>query len=76
MTRKAIIEKTMQAINQLPDEQAEKVSVFADSLIRRHEEVKLLNGIKQIVSETKSFEFLSSEQELYTKEDLKERYNG
>ena len=76
MTRKAIIEKTIQAINQLPDDKAEEISVFADFLIRRQEEKQLSEGIQTLVAEGSAFNFLADEDELYTAEDLKEVYNG
>jgi len=76
MTRKAIIEKTVKAINLLPQAKAEEISVFADFLMKRHEEDKLTNGIQHLTSQSEAFEFLSNEEELYTTEDLKEIYNA
>ena len=76
MTRKAIIDKTIQAINQLPDDKAEEISVFAEFLMKREEDRQLSEGIATLVSESSSFEFLSQEADLYTTDDLKEVYNG
>lgn len=76
MTRQAIIEKTLKAINQLPEDKAEEISVFADFLIKRYEDDKLTKGIQQVAAQSQSFEFLNNEEDIYTTDDLKEVYNG
>ena len=76
MTKQAIIERTLKAINQLPDDKAEEISDFADFVSKRYEEQLLISGIKSFVSEGKSFEFLRDEEDIYTIADLKEVYNG
>ena len=75
MTRQAIIEKTLKAINQLPESKAEEISDFAEFIINKYEDQKLTTAIQQMASESKSFEFLESEEELYTVSDLKVVYN-
>lgn len=75
MTRQIIIDRTLKAINQLPDDKAEEISDFADFVIRRYEEHRLTSGIQQLTSESKAFEFLDNEEELYSETDLKEVYN-
>ncbi|MEY2903802.1 MAG: hypothetical protein RLY89_2908 [Bacteroidota bacterium] len=74
MTRQAIIEKTLKAINQLPESKAEEISDFAEFIIKKYEDQKLTYAIQQMASESKSFEFLESEEELYTVSDLKEAF--
>ena len=76
MTRQAIIERTIQAINQLPDEKAQEISDFADFMIKRYEEHQLTKGIQQLTANSNTFEFLNSEEDLYSIADLKEVYNG
>ena len=76
MTRKAIIERTIKAINQLPENKAEEISDFADFVSRRYEEFQLIQGIQQLAAESKSFDFLHDEEELYSIADLKEVYNA
>ena len=76
MTRQAIIERTLKAINQLPEDKAEEISVFADFLIKRYEDDKLAKGIEQLTSDSQAFDFLNNEEDLYTTADLKEKYNG
>ena len=76
MTRKAIIERTLKAINQLPDDKAEEISDFADFVIKRFEENRLVQGIQQMASKSSTFDFLTTEEDLYSEADLKEVYNG
>ena len=65
MRKKAIIQHTLNIINKLPDEKAEEISEFADFVMKRYEENLLNNGIQQIKSESKSFDFLDNEEHLY-----------
>jgi hypothetical protein len=76
MTRQAIIERTLNAINQLPSEKAEEISDFADFVIKRYEEQRLSEGIQKMISKSQSFDFLNNDEDLYTEADLKEVYNG
>jgi hypothetical protein len=75
MTKQAIIERTINAINQLPEDKAEEISDFADFIMKKFEENRLAKGIQQILSESETFNFLNEEKELYSVSDLKEKYN-
>ena len=76
MTRQAIIERTINAINHLPEDKAVEISNFADFISKRYEEQTLTEGLKQIASNSQSFDFLNEDEELYALSDLKEVYNG
>jgi len=76
MTKQAIIERTLKAINELPQDKAEEISDFADFVFKRYEEQELTNGIQKITSESQSFDFLNNEEEIYSIADLKKVYNG
>jgi len=76
MTRQIIIERTLNAINRLPEDKAEEISDFADFVFKRYEENELKQGIQKMISESQSFEFLNNEEEIYSVADLKEVYNG
>jgi hypothetical protein len=76
MTRQAIIERTIKAINQLPEEKAEEISDFADFVTKRYEEHLLMQGIQQLTSDSQTFDFLYNEEDMYSIADLKEVYNG
>jgi hypothetical protein len=74
MTREAIIERTVQIINQLPQEKAVEISDFADFIIKKYEEQLLAENIQNIVSESETFHFLNEEESIYSVTDLKERF--
>ncbi|MDQ3845866.1 MAG: DUF2281 domain-containing protein [Bacteroidota bacterium] len=76
MTRQAIIERTLKAINQLPEEKAEEISDFAEFIMKQYEEQQLSKGIQRLTAGSKAFDFLNDEEDLYTEEDLKEKYSG
>lgn len=76
MTRQTIIERTVKAINQLPEDKAVEISDFADFISRRYEEHKLTEGLTKMSSDSKVFDFLAEEEDLYSESDIKEAYNG
>ena len=76
MTKQIIIERTLKAINQLPEDKAEEISDFADFVFKKYEEQELSKGIQKLASESSAVNFLETEEELYTVSDLKVVYNG
>lgn len=74
MTRKAIIERTVKVINQLPESKAEEISDFADFIIKKYEEDNLAQAMRQMANNAQAFTFLEKEEDLYTINDLKEKY--
>ncbi len=76
MSKQLIIEKTVKAINRLPEDKAEEISDFADFISKRYEEHILLQGIQQLTSNSQTFDFLKDEENLYTEADLKELNNA
>ena len=76
MTKQIIIERTLNVINQLPEDKAAEISHFADFLFKRYEEQQLSKGIRQITSDSNAFEFLNKEEDIYSVADLKKVYNG
>lgn len=76
MTKQSIIERTLHALNHLPEDKAAEISNFADFIMKRYEESVLTKGIQTMSSEGQSFEFLNEDEEIYTVADLKQVYNG
>lgn len=74
MTKKAIIERTVHVLNQLPPEKASEISDFADFIIKKYEDSLLTRGIQEIIQKSDTFDFLNDEEELYSREDLKEKF--
>jgi hypothetical protein len=76
MTRQIIIERTIEIINQLPEEKAQEISDFALFIMKRYEESILTKGVQTLSSQSHSFDFLKEEEDLYSLSDLKKVYNG
>jgi len=74
MTREAIIEKTIKTISKLPAEKAEEVADFADNVLKSYEEQMLQKGIEKLVMQSQAFQFLNDEEDLYSADDIKEKY--
>lgn len=76
MTRQAIIERTIKVMNQLPEDKAEEISDFADFVIKKFEDNRITESIQQLASKSHAFDFLIDEEDLYSSNDIKEKYNG
>ena len=74
MNRQVLIDNTINKIKQLPDIKIKEVNDFADFLLSRIEDKIIQEGIQKMVSDSKSFDFLKDEEDLYSFNDLKERY--
>lgn len=76
MSKQAIIERTLKAINQLPEDKAEEISNFADFIFKKFEENQITESIQRLASQSKVFDFLNEEEDLYSTKDIKEKHNG
>jgi hypothetical protein len=74
LKREAIIQKTIQALQVLPQDQAEEVSDFADFMLRKYEDLILRQGIETLQSQSVAFNFLTQEEDLYSSADIKEKF--
>jgi len=75
MNRQVLIDNTFNKIRQLPDAKIKEINDFADFLLSKLDDKIIQEGIQKLTSESKAFEFLKDEDDLYTLNDLKERYN-
>jgi len=75
MNRQILIDNTLNKIRQLPDAKIKEINDFADFLLSRIDDKIIQEGILKLTSESKAFEFLKDEDDLYTVNDLKEKYN-
>lgn len=74
LMKKDLISKTMEALEELPEEKVLQISEFADFLLKKHEDELIQKGIYKITEESESFSFLHEEEDLYTIKDLKKRF--
>lgn len=71
MTKQSIIEKTTEILNKLPIEKAEEILDFASFILKNYEQNEIRVGIQKLVEESRSYEFLNNEEEIYSLSDIK-----
>ena len=74
MERNALIKSTIRKIQQLPDKKIKEVADFTEFLINKIDDQIITDNIQELVSKSKTYEFLANEEDLYSVNDLKERY--
>lgn len=74
MNRQLLIDNAVNKIRQLPDTKIKEINDFADFLLSKIDDKIILDNIQKLASESKSFDFLNDEEDLYDENDLKERY--
>jgi hypothetical protein len=74
MDRKGLIDRVIRKIKLLPDTKIREVNDFADFLLSRIDDKITLEGIQKLAVDSKVFEFLKDEEDLYSVNDLKEKY--
>ena len=74
MTREILIKKTIDNLSKLPEQKLKEVSDFAEFLLNRMGNQLVTEGIQKLVTDSETFQFLESEEDLYSVDDLKEKY--
>ena len=74
MEREVLVKKTIYNIEQLPTSRVKEVSDFVDFIIHRVNDSLITEGIQQLSSSSKTYDFLDKEPELYSINDLKVRF--
>jgi mRNA interferase MazF len=66
MSREALIKKTIQSLDKLPDHRVKEVSDFAEFLLSKIENQILTEGIQKLAANSKSYQFLEDDPDLYS----------
>ena len=74
MMRETLINKTLRSLSKLPDDKVREVSDFTEYVLKKYEEEALQHGIEQLTADSKAFKFLNDEEDLYTVNDIIEKY--
>lgn len=74
MTKKNLINRTLETLEKLPKDKVHEVADYAEFVLKKYDEQILQKGLETLVSQSKSFMFLHDEEELYDESDLKEKY--
>lgn len=75
MTKEQLINKTLSTLSRLPQDKIMEINDFADYLLKKYEEEIIRKAAGKLMSNSKTFEFLEEEEEIYTKDDLKSNKN-
>ncbi len=69
-----MIETTLQSIQKLPENELLEIHDFAEFLLSRLEKKNLSNDVSKINISSSSYKFLEEDDDIYTVNDLKEKY--
>lgn len=74
MNRNELLERTIESIKKLPHDKLKEVSDFAAFVLSRVNDNLLSEEITELNAQSKSFQFLEEEDDLYTVNDAKVKY--
>lgn len=74
MSKEEVIEKTLAALKKMPVEKGAEVADFAEFMLTKLEDGNLQKGMEMIMEESKAFDFLRDEEDIYSVDDLIEKY--
>ena len=73
MDRGILLNRTTSNITLLPDWRLKEVSDYIDFLLNSYGDKEITDGIMKLASESKSFDFLVNEEEIYDESDIIEK---
>ena len=74
MTKAQLINQTLEKLSELPGGKVQEAYDFVDFLLKRSEEDVIQQGATNLMRQSQTFQFLEEEEDLYSSDDLKERY--
>ena len=74
MSREAIIKKTITVLAKLPNDKINEIADFADYILNKYEDAILQKGIEKMADDSKAYDFLKNDEDIYKVSDLKEKY--
>lgn len=74
MSREELIKTTIENLKQLSDTKIQEVSDYVSFLSSKIDDKIISEGIKKITSNSKAYDFLQDEDELYKVSDIIEKY--
>jgi hypothetical protein len=72
--RETLINNTIKNLNRLPDEKLREISDFIEFLLTRLNDQLIIGSIQENIQNSTSYTFLKEEKDIYTVNDLKEKY--
>jgi hypothetical protein len=75
MEREILMKKTVHNIEQLPTTRIHEVNNFVEFILQKTEDAMIIEGLQQLQSSSRTFDFLNNEPELYSVNDLKVKFS-
>lgn len=74
MSKTELIEKTLESLNKLPENELKEIHDFAAFLLSKINQRLLTEEVTQVNINSSSYKFLADDKDLYTINDLKVKY--
>jgi len=74
MTKQQIISETVDILEKIPIEKVEEIRNLIIDYYRKKDEEVFEKGFRKLVNDSKAYDFLNNEEDLYTVNDLIVRY--
>lgn len=74
MNKEILLKNTIANMQLLPDTKIQEVNDFVEFLLNKQANALLIEEIQYVTSHSKAFDFLQDEPDLYSIDDLKNRY--
>jgi len=75
MNREELLKDTISKLEKLPEDKIVLAHEFTEFLYKKYEEYILSEGTRKLSAESKSFDFLKNDENIYTINDIKEKCN-
>ena len=76
MDREELLKETISKLEKLPEDKIILAHEFTEFLYQKYEESILSEGAQKLSAESKSFDFLTDEENIYTMNDIKVKYDA
>jgi hypothetical protein len=74
MEREILVRKMFRSIEQLPTTHIREVSDFVEFMLQKVNDSLITEGLQQLSSSSRAYDFLNDEPEIYSVNDLKVKY--
>ncbi len=74
MSRTELLEKTVSKLSQLPEQELNEVSDFAEFLLAKIQKIILSDEVTKLNLSSNAYKFLEDDKNIYNVSDLKEKY--
>jgi len=76
MNREKLLNDAIAKLKMLPEDKVILAHDFTEFLYHKYEEYILREGVQNLVVESESFKFLKNDEDIYTVNDIKGKYNA